>query len=112
MRKSCVYNTVYNVYAQRMTVDDSAAPSYRRPLADIVQQVPRQFIDDPRLRPMPPFEGCTLVAEWLEGAESADLGQFSEEVWPMLVMVHQVCTGSFGQPEVQRLFVFRMMART
>lgn len=93
-----------------MTLDDPFAPPPRRPLADIVQQVPRQFIDDPRLRPMPPFEGCTLVAEWLEHAEEADLSQFNEEVWPMLVMVHQVCTGSFGQPDAQRLFVFRMMA--
>lgn len=74
------------------------------PLVSVVQVLPREFWDDPLLRPMPPFEGATLMFE----ADPRDprLEQLNPDVLAMLVFVHQVVDDSFGKSE--RLFVFRL----
>lgn len=70
-----------------------------------MQVLPRQFWDDPALRPMPPFEGAELVLEAVSPHDPL-LAELNPAAMSQLVFVHQVVDDAFGKAE--RLFVFRL----
>ena len=76
-----------------------------KPLVSIVQMLPRQFWEDPGLRPSPPFEGAELVVDAVVPHDPV-LEEINPEVLDQLVFVHQVVDDAFGK--VERLFVFRL----
>lgn len=78
------------------------------PLAMIVQKIPFDMRDEERLRPMPPFEGATLVGQFHTDGEA--IARLNPDVVPMCVFVSQVADDAFGQTVELRWFVFRMLA--
>lgn len=88
---------------------DTEAPTpHAVPLAMVVQKIPFDLRDEPRMRPMPPFEGAVLVGEFHSDGEA--IAKLNPEAVPMCVFVSQVADDSFGVQRELRWFVFRMLA--
>lgn len=102
-----LYNDADTVVGMNDATIDTPQPT-PVPLAMVVQKIPWSMRDEPRLRPMPPFEGAVLVGEFDTDGEA--IAALNPEAVPMCVFVSQTADDSFGLPRELGWFVFRMLA--